>query len=442
MEIRRYKDIIAFKVVQNGTALPRPASIVALHAHNLEVAEISEEAWNAMAPAQFSSSDSSSSLQNNDGAPLISAWNEEKSTSATNFQFDQKIRHLTINVTQICNLGCAYCAAGGDGTFGDPTAKISVEKTLPQLKFFVDKLQGKGRFNITFLGGEPLLYPEGLRLMHNYLQLLTAGTEITLGYNVITNGTLLTETNIEILAEMKAHLTISIDGKPEVQDRVRPLKAGGSSSSLAIAGLRRALQARERLGRILIHSVFTKEHTAVLETYRYLREFKPDAYEFTFDVTESDAEANSKFIQEMNQVAQAAWETGGEEELRKVTLFDGYFNALDQQVRKSSYCGSGKSLLSIDAKNRIFSCPLDVEDKTEQVGQDQTIKDEKLQPLQKSFIEANSCQSCWARHFCGGGCLYVHKSLTGSKNKKHDSFCERQRHLLATSVMYYQQART
>lgn len=378
----------------------------------------------------------------NEAAQDLLAWNNEPSSETTDVNFSGAIRHLTINVTQICNLGCAYCAAGGDGTYGDAIAKISVEKTLPQLKFFIDKLNGKGTFNITFLGGEPLLYPEGIKLIANYLKLMTAGTEVQLGYNVITNGTLINSETIEILKDMRAHLTISIDGKPEVQDRVRPMKNGKSSSQAAIAGLEIAIRNREHLGRILIHSVFTKTHTAVAETYQYLSEFNPDAYEFTFDVTEKDHQANQLFIQEMERTAALAWKRGQEQELRKITLFDGYFKALDSQLRKSSYCGSGKSLLSIDAKNRIFACPLDVEDKKEQVGQETLLDQSKLIPLQKSFIDANNCQECWARHLCGGGCLYVHKTLTGSKNKKHDSFCERQRRLLASSIMYYQLART
>lgn len=424
MQIKRFKDIVAFRWEQFGSA----AKYIAMHAQNLEVAEISPEAWESMA----------------DETPIseILNWNSEVNTEAGDISIGNTVKHLTINITQICNLGCAYCAAGGDGTYGDAIARISVEKTLPQLKFFIDKLNAKGDFNLTLLGGEPLLYPEGLRLIHNYLQLLTAGTQININYNVITNGTLLTDEIVDLLCEMKAHITVSIDGKPEVQDRVRPMKNGGSSSIAAITGLNNLLKRKSELGRLLIHSVFTKEHTAVLETYLYLQEFAVDNFEFTFDVTEKDEATNLLFLSEMQKVAKTAWEKGGETELRKVTLFDGHFNALDAQLRKSSYCGSGKSLLSIDSKNRIFACPLDVEDKSEQVGIDTDINHSKLAPLQASFIETNNCQSCWARNFCGGGCLYVHKSLTGKKNKKHDSFCERQRGLLGVSILYYQLCRT
>lgn len=442
VEIKRFKDIVAFKWEQNDPFAASPNRYTAFHALNLEVADISEEAWNQLSPALFEQSAYNLNALSNEAGEEIISWNQSLNSDIKDLEIPQRIQHLTINVTQICNLGCAYCAAGGDGTYGEATTKISVEKTLPQLKYFIDKLDGKGTFNLTFLGGEPLLYPEGLRLLNNYLKLLTAGTEIQLSYNVITNGTLINPNTLAILKEMKAHITISIDGKPEVQDRVRPMKNGQSSSAAAINGLRQLLAAKSELGRILVHSVFTKEHTAVAETYLYLSEFQPDAYEFTFDVTESDEATNAAYIKEMQQTARLAWERGQEDELRKITLFDGYFKALDAQLRKSSYCGSGKSLLSIDAKNRVFACPLDIEDKNEQVGQDTRIDQSKLSSLQAPFIEANNCQDCWAKHLCGGGCLYVHKTLTGTKNKKHRSFCDRQRRLLATSIMYYQLART
>ena len=147
-----------------------------------------------------------------------------------------KVRALTINVTQICNLHCSYCAAGGDGSFGDPVKKISIEKTLPQLQFFMKKLSAGDEFRLTFLGGEPLLYAEGLRLLALYAQELAADRQIKTQFVVVTNGTQFTRANIEILKQIKANITISIDGPPEINDPLRPNK-GRSTSRIRIEPL-------------------------------------------------------------------------------------------------------------------------------------------------------------------------------------------------------------
>src|SRR5690606_27575887 len=75
-------------------------------------------------------------------------WESENNPNVKSGRMDFGIRSLTINVTQICNLKCTYCAAGGDGTYGQAQTRISVEKTLPQLKFFLEKLPEGASFKI------------------------------------------------------------------------------------------------------------------------------------------------------------------------------------------------------------------------------------------------------------------------------------------------------
>lgn len=439
MQMRRHKDIVAFKV--QPTAQP-----VAFHARNLEVAQVSEEAWASMAPTTFDNSfvmnmESSEPGVVEDALESLEAWNLENNPDTKTGSVASQVRSLTMNVTQICNLHCTYCAAGGDGTYGDPIARISVEKTLPQIRFFMDKLATGDSFHITFLGGEPLLYPDAIKLIADYTNGLAFKRNVTTSFAIITNGTLINDKSLDILTSIKAHVTVSIDGPPETHDLSRPQKNGEGSSKAVIAGLNKLLERKAELGKITLHAVFSRKNLEVEKAYRFFTECNADIYEFTFDVTESDFEANRRFIKEMSQVAELAYKRGGETELRKIILFDRYFTALDQQTRTENHCGTGKSLLSIDSNNKIYACPLDVGHKNEIIGEKENLDQMALEKLQGSLIEKNNCQNCWARFLCGGGCLFVHKSLTGNKHKKHLSFCERTRHLISLSVMYYEMSR-
>jgi uncharacterized protein len=439
MQMRRHKDIVAFKV----QPMAQP---VAFHARNLEVAQVSEEAWASMAPTTFDNGfvmNMEPYETGVDGEALesLESWNLENNSDATTETLASNVRSLTLNVTQICNLHCTYCAAGGDGTYGDPITRISVEKTLPQIRFFLDKLNSGNTFHITFLGGEPLLYPDAIKLIADYTNDLALKKGVTTSFAVITNGTLLNDKSLGILTAIKANVTVSIDGPPETHDLARPQKNGEGSSKAVLAGLNKLLERKAELGKITLHAVFSRKNLEVEKAYRFFTEFNADVYEFTFDVTESDSEANKRFIAEMSHVAELAYERGGETELRKIILFDRYFAALDQQTRTENHCGTGKSLLSIDSNNKLYACPLDVGHKNEIVGDKDSINQTALDKLQGSLIEKNNCQNCWARFLCGGGCLFVHKSLTGNKHKKHVSFCERTRHLISLSVMYYEKSR-
>jgi uncharacterized protein len=437
MQIRRHKDIIAIK---EGTANP-----VGFHAKNLEVAELSEAIWDSMAPTTFANGFVTffepNEVKNLELLNSLEEWNSENNSEAHTVSLGNTFRSLMINVTQICNLHCTYCAAGGDGTYGDPVAKISLEKTLPQVTYLINKLQPGAFFEITFLGGEPLLYPEAMKSIADHAKEVAAARGVEIGFNVITNATLINEKSLPALESMKANITISIDGAPEVQDRLRPQKNGKGSSEMAINGLKEALKRREFLGKILFHSVFTKTHTSVVDSYNYLSQFNPDSYDFNYDVQEADRDSNLEFVIQMSKVAELAFSKGGETELRKIAVFNKYFDALDEQARTENHCGSGKSLLSMDSKGQMYACPLDVGHADELLGEASDLNKEKLSALQEPFIEKNNCQTCWARFLCGGGCLYVHKSLTGSKHKKHTSFCERTRSLISLSIIYYERSR-
>ncbi|MFM6930084.1 MAG: radical SAM protein [Bdellovibrio sp.] len=420
---------------------------VAFHARNLEVAQISDSAWESMAPTTFNNGfvmnmESNEAGVNSAALSSLDEWDQESSLEAKTINLGSTIRNLTLNVTQICNLHCTYCAAGGDGTYGDPITRISIERTLPQIQFFLNKLTPGERFSITFLGGEPLLYPEAIQLIGEYTKQVAAEKSINASFTVITNGTLINERTISALIAIKANVTVSIDGAPEEHDKARPQKNGQGSSAEVISGLKRVLENKEHLGRINLHAVFNRNNLEVEKAYRFFSELNADTYEFTFDVTESDPKANQRFMEEMTRTAELAFSQGGEGELRKIVLFDHYFESLDEQLRTENHCGTGKSLLSLDSNNKIYACPLDVGHKKELVGENDIVSQDALNYLQKSLIEANNCQNCWARFLCGGGCLFVHKSLSGDKHKKHISFCERTRYLISLAVMYYEKSRT
>jgi uncharacterized protein len=433
-EIRRFRDVVAFRIGLE------PA--IAFHSHNMQVAEISNEIWNEMQATQFSLAEV---LELNNqvltaAAQDLKSWQnhqiEEPSTEASRNKFN-----LTLNITQICNLHCSYCAAGGDGTYGDPVAQISVEKTLPQIEFLMNRVSEGGEFFITFLGGEPLLYPAALQAIALHTQKLGKAKNIKTGFQIITNATLINTEVLDQLSLFKPTLTVSIDGPAEINDLQRPQKKGGGSTASAIHGLKQLLERKNEFGPILVHSVFNRLHTDVEKVWDYFRQFPVDKMEFTFDITEKDEMANQRFVEGLKLAASKAFALGGEKELRRIQFYDVYYEQLDSREKRKNHCGSGKSLLSLDSRNQVYLCPLEVSHKERLVGQGSQVNWNKLKHLEKPLIELNNCGDCWARFLCGGGCMFNHESLTGEKHIKHPTYCFRTRHLLSDAIMYYKSSR-
>ncbi|MFZ3230852.1 MAG: radical SAM protein [Pseudobdellovibrio sp.] len=433
MNLKRFEDIIAIQTSEG---------ITAFHGRNLEVAELSPEAFQYMSQINLKSGHiPRSELGTDEASKSLQLWQNEENLDAKSGHIDFGIKSLTINVTQICNLKCVYCAAGGDGTYGDPINKINVEKTLPQLKFFLDVLKNNSYFNLSFVGGEPLIYPEAIKVIYEYILLQTAGRNISCKFMITTNGTLITDSVLAMINTMKIHVTVSLDGESQINDQVRPTKTGQSSTAQTLDGIKKLVSIKKNLASVGISAVFSALNLEVKKSYLFFRTLGVDWYEFNFSYTEKDSAAQEKYLQEMQQVADLAWTFGKESELRKIKVFNLYFDTLDSQQRVENFCGAGKTFLMIDAKNQIYTCPWVVGEKDEIVGTGSSLDSSKLDKYQKPLIELNNCQTCWARYVCGGGCMFINRAHTGDKHIKDKMFCERTRSLLIIGIMYYKRAR-
>lgn len=425
MELRRWNDILAIKTATG--------KFVGYHARNLEVAELSEELWSVL-------NSTSSTAADVEALSQLTEW-EQDSREFPAAKTKHKINTITLNVTQICNLHCTYCAAGGDGTYGGPMKRISVEKTLPQLQFLLAKLSPGETFQVTYLGGEPLLYPEGIRLLASFLDEEALRLQIKIKHRIVTNGTLLSAENVELLASLKAHVVVSIDGPPEVNDISRPMKGQQSSTALVIDGLRRLQVIKHRLGSFRLSGVFGKTNLKLVEAYEFYRSFGADHYDFNFDHDETNPDLALGFAREFEKVVARAFEVGGEKELRRIVTIDRVFSNLDEQNRVLNYCGAGKNFVMIDSKNNVFPCVWSPNKASEALGSGTYISESKRAEFEKPLMEKQGCNTCWARFLCGGGCSYVHEKASGSKSIPAEVFCFQSRYLISLAISYYQQCR-
>lgn len=423
MEQRRWNHILALKTNQGQH--------LAFHSHNMQVAEITPELWSSINNPQDMDHEAFEQLQ---------VWDQE-SGEAISENKPKKVQSLSINVTQICNLQCTYCAAGGDGTYGRPQKKISITKTIPQLDVLLARIEKNETFSITFLGGEPLLYPQGIELIAEYAQEIAEQKGFQLRMQVITNGTQFSDDNINLLKRYNMQVTVSLDGPSAINDKQRPTVGGLGSTEKIIQGIKKLTEQKKPEQRLKLQGVFGTHNTQIFDAYLFYRELKADSFEFNFDQTSSDSQASEKFVNEMEKVLAHAHANGGEHALRQIHFVEQIFQQLDDQYRIENYCGSGRSFAAIDANNAVFDCPWAANDLQSRIDQDLKFQPEQLQHLKTTLISTNNCTQCWAKHLCGGGCSWAHKQATGDKSRPDIIFCERTRSLISLAISYYYQVR-
>lgn len=436
MQLRRHQNILAVR--------PTPeAPPVAFHAANLTVAEISEEAWNALPNITLSTSAAPLAIAQGEAGNELQSWSHYNDPETQNQDLRFGIRSLTLNVTQICNLHCTYCAAGGDGTYGDPTTKIAIEKTLPQIKFFLEQRAPGESFHIAFLGGEPLLYPDAIAAIGQYTLKLAKERKLHASFKVTTNGTLINAATLEALKSIRAHIVVSLDGPEAVHDLQRKTKSGGGSFSQVMKGLSTLMHNKSDLGSLGVHAVFNEHNLDVEKSWDFLSMLDVDYMEFTYSVSKPDLAASRQFNDSLERAAAKAWARGGEKELLRISNFRSVFDRLDRKERLENHCGMGKSMVVVDSRNRLWTCPWKVGSAKDRLGEGVDLDYDALAGHQKSVIARNNCNDCWAKFLCGGGCSFIHETTgQGDALRKKIDFCERTRFMMGLALVYYHQARS
>ena len=139
-----------------------------------------------------------------------------------------------------CNIACSYCYVYQLGDQGwqrqPPTmSKSTIDATVRRL----DELrQAQDRdFSVVLHGGEPLLLVEELltRLLMGLRACLPMGCTLS----VQTNGTLLSDRRLDILADSGATVSVSLDGPEKINDSRRVRFDQGGTFEATLEGIRR-----------------------------------------------------------------------------------------------------------------------------------------------------------------------------------------------------------
>lgn len=117
------------------------------------------------------------------------------------------IKHLTLHLTDACNLNCEYCHIAAIRNTSNTSGIICDSNVM--------KLFSKSVHSVSVAGGEPFLDKQ--RLYH-LLDLIPSTIQ---SVAVTTNGTLLEDGDFDILKSRNIRLQFSIDGKKESHEENR-----------------------------------------------------------------------------------------------------------------------------------------------------------------------------------------------------------------------------
>lgn len=321
------------------------------------------------------------------------------------------VRALSLAVAQKCNLACTYCYAD-QGGFGGPEQSMSAATARAAVDLLLDGAQPGERFNLAFMGGEPLANREVVREATDYAVERAKEKGAKISFSITTNGTLVREEDGELFERNGFAVTISLDGLQEEHDRQRPFQDGKGSFKRILSRLAPLLE-RQRRMQISVRASITPGQVRLRETLDYFLDLKFHSVGFS-PVLRSPSGKGEHNSADLMAFLEAMVECGLEFErrlmLRQRYAFSNIVTALreiHQGTHRPYPCGAGAGYFGVSAEGQLAACHRFVGDENGRMGDliSGINPGHQARWLSERHVHQQTpCGSCWARYLCGGGC--------------------------------------
>ncbi|MDR1204028.1 MAG: thioether cross-link-forming SCIFF peptide maturase [Peptococcaceae bacterium] len=324
---------------------------------------------------------------------------------------DRVVKALCLHAAHDCNLRCRYCFAG-TGAFGGHRALMSVETGKAALDFLFGASQKRVHIEVDYFGGEPLMNFDAVRQWILYAREEGAARGKLVKQTLTTNGLLLTDEILSFLNQHDVALVLSLDGRKNVHDHMRPFPSGKGSYDAVLPRLKAAAASRN-YGNYYLRGTFTRYNLDFCRDAAHLLEEGFDIISIEPVVTGGGAPYALKIedipaIREEYEKLTRFW-------LEKYNAGEGFnffhFNVdLNQGPclpKRLSGCGAGREYMAVAPDGVLYPCHQFVGAEEFQIGNVfQGIQREDIgETFQKNHVlNKPACRGCWARFYCGGGC--------------------------------------
>jgi uncharacterized protein len=148
----------------------------------------------------------------------------------------KRLKSITLNITEQCNLRCKYCVFSGkcEGFRGHSNKDINLEIAIKAINLLLKSEENE--LSIAFYGGEPLLKFDLIKSLIESTDKKKKEDQV-IKYRMTTNGTLLFPEVVDFLVKNKIKLSVSLDGPREIHDRHRLFPDNKGSFDVIIQNL-------------------------------------------------------------------------------------------------------------------------------------------------------------------------------------------------------------
>ena len=351
------------------------------------------------------------------------------------------VKSLCLMVAQDCNLRCKYCFGDG-GSYGSNRAIMNEKVGRAAVDFIIKNSKNRRHCEIDFFGGEPLINLNTVKSVTEYVRQREAETGKIFKLTLTTNGMLLNDSAIEWLNDNNISLVLSLDGRKEIHDAMRPDSTGHGSYDSALKNFRNLVKSRDGQNYYL-RGTYTKKNLDFTNDVLDLNDKGFDILSVEPVVLKDSPlgfnEADlPRIFEEYDRLTEAY--INRQREGRGFFFF--HFNVDLSNgpcvAKRLSGCGAGHEYFAVDVNGDLYPCH-------QFVGRDKY----KLGDVFNGVIDAQNwtdyfrqshvlnkpkCRTCWARFYCSGGCHANADLFNDDIRKPYEVGCEIQKKRLECAI--------
>lgn len=345
------------------------------------------------------------------------------------------IKSLCLNIAHDCNLRCKYCFASQGDYDTHKRELMSFDVAKHAVDMLIKSTEGKRQHcEIDFFGGEPLMNFGVVKQTIEYIREQEKIHDKVFKLSLTTNGMLLDPAKVKYLTDNHISLILSLDGRPEVHDRMRP-DAGGHGSYKTCAE-NQVYAAKHRNGEeYYVRGTYTKYNLDFTKDVEHMADLGFEGLsmepvvgdDLSYAITDDDL---PRIYEEYDRLADFYLKR-----MDEGRPFIYYHFIMDLYrgpciAKRLRGCGAGHEYMCVVPNGDIYPCH-------QFVGQDDYVignvydgvTNAELPPLFRDMHVLNKpiCCDCWAKFFCSGGCHANNIKYGGNIQTPYELSCKIQK---------------
>lgn len=168
------------------------------------------------------------------------------------------VKALCLHIAHDCNLACRYCFAE-EGEYKGDRSLMSARVGKAALDFLVANSGNRHNLEVDFFGGEPTMNFEVVKEVVAYGRSLEEKHDKHFRFTLTTNGLLLNDDIMEFANKEMDNVVLSIDGRKEVHDYMRPGRNGKPTYDIIMPKFIRFAESRHQQ-KYYVRGTFTRRN--------------------------------------------------------------------------------------------------------------------------------------------------------------------------------------